>query len=255
MSTPMRVLSEEELGLFSERVRRELESRPLDLELSLHQRRVAELLRSVGDATFYQLLDLGPGATIAEVHDAYSRLARSVHPVHALRLGLPGREGVLQLLFEKATLAFLTLIHPDRRKEYDRSLGERLWSSDLGFGRSNEARQVARRYYVQAQTLAAQEEWHLVIELLQQAVRLEPRPEYFFLLGQCQARNPHWLRHAEASLQRALAAGTQDPGVASLLEQVQSDLRAQSGEAEAEKPAKSTGSFFRRRSSSPAAQG
>lgn len=251
MSMPTRVLSEEELGLFAERVRRELESRPFDLDLGEHQKLVAELLRNVGDATYYQLLGLHPGSAVAEVHDAYSRLARSVHPLHAQRLGLPGREGILQLLFEKATLAFLTLIHPDRRKEYDRSLGERLWSAELGSGRPDEARQVGRRYYIQAQTLAAQEEWHLAIELLQQAVRLEAKPEYLFLLGQCQSRNPHWLRHAEATLQRAIAAGTQDPGVATLLEQVQADLRVQRGEASpAEKSARTTGSFFFRRPSS-----
>lgn len=250
MSMSTRILSPEELGLFTERVRRELESRPFDLDLGEHQRLVAELLRNVGDSTYYQLLGLNPGSAVAEVHDAYSRLARSVHPLHAQRLGLPGREGVLQLLFEQATLAFLTLIHPDRRKEYDRSLGERLWSAEMGTGRSDEARQVARRYYVQAQTLAAQEEWHLAIELLQQAVRLEAKSEYLFLLGQCQSRNPHWLRHAEANLQRAIAAGTQDPGVATLLEQVQNDLRVQRGEALPAEKGRSTGSFFFRRSSS-----
>ena len=85
--------TQEELRLFSERIAHRLADRPLDLDPSSHQQRVAGLLRQAGEASFYQLLDVVPTATAQEVHEAYEQAARLVHPANARRLGLTGREG------------------------------------------------------------------------------------------------------------------------------------------------------------------
>ncbi len=220
-------LSNEEMRLFSTRVERDLAAHPLELDPMLHRQRVAELVGRVGEATFYDLLGVGPGASADEVYAAYDRLARLVHPSHAEALGLAGKEGVLVLLFERATQAYLTLSHPDRRKRYDGELGDRLWSSGTSGGaRLEEEHQVARRYFLRANVLAASEEYHQAIDLLRTAARIDPRSEYYALLGQLEAKNPLWLRLAEANLARAVELGGPSPGLEAALLKVREQRSA-----------------------------
>jgi len=232
-------LSKEEVRLFSMRVERGLAARPLRLDPAAHHQLVAELVGRVGEATFYDLLSVGPGASGDEVHAAYDRLARRVHPSHAGALGLSGKEGVLELLFERATQAYLTLSHPDRRKRYDGELGAKLWSPGTSGGaRSDEERQVARRYFVKANVLAASEEYHQAIDLLRTAARIDPRPEYYALLGQLEAKNPHWLRLAEDNLARAIELGGPNQGLEAALAHVREQKAAAAGAAAAPAPGK-----------------
>jgi tetratricopeptide (TPR) repeat protein len=242
---------DEEVHLFSARVERGLAERPLGLDPAAHRQLVADLVGRVGEASFYDLLGVGPGASDDEVHGAYDRLARLVHPTHARALGLGGKEGVLELLFERATQGYLTLSHPDRRKRYDGEMGAGLWAP--GSGRTaEERRQVARRYFAKATLLAASEEYHQAIELLKTASRIDPRAEYYALLGQLEAKNPHWFRLAEDHLERAIELGGPNPGLATTLAQVREQKAAAAvaaGEAAAppEKGETSGGKrFFRR---------
>ncbi len=225
--------TDEELRLFLARIGQRLEERPVDLDPEVHRERVAALLRQAGEASFYDLLDLPPTAGAQEVHEAYERIARLVHPVQARRLGLGGREGVLEMLFERLTLAYLTLFQPDRRKIYDRDLDPGAWSASLSPGagrRREEARSVAQGYYERALELVAADDYHFAIELLQQAVRADDgRAEYFALLGKLQARNSRWLRVAAENLQRAVHLGSRDPELKASLARVKERLAA--GEA------------------------
>ncbi len=206
--------SEEEIQLFSDRIARRLSERPLDLDPASHRERVAGLLRQAGEASFYQLLGLVPTAATQEVHEAYDQIARLVHPANARRLGLVGREGVLELLFERITHAYLTLFQPDRRKAYDRELSPNAWSAAWAPApgrRREEVREMAQSFYERATALAEAEDFHFAIELLQQAARADPRPEFYVLLGKLQAKNPRWLRAAAESLRRAMELGARDP--------------------------------------------
>lgn len=231
--TPSQRPSDHELRLFLERIGQRLAERPVDLDPEAHRERVAGLLRQAGEASFYQLLDVPPTAGAQEVHEAYDRIARLVHPANARRLGLAGREGVLEMLFERLTLAYLTLVQPDRRKVYDRELDPGTWSAALSPGpgrRREEARSVAQVYYERAMELAAADDYHFAIELLQQAVRADDgRSEYFSLLGKLQARNSRWLRVAAENLQRAADLGSRDLELPAALAQVRERLAA--GEA------------------------
>jgi curved DNA-binding protein CbpA len=228
-------LSAEELRLFEERIARDLRERPLRLATAAHRAEVSGLVARVGEASHYDLLAVGPGASDQEIHDAYQRLARTVHPSHAPDLGLDGKEGVLRLLFERATQGYLTLSHPDRRKRYDREIGGRLWSGETAGGaRAEEGKQVARRYFAKAQVLAASEEYHLGIELMRQAVRIDPRGEYYAFLGQLLAKNPLWLRFAAENFDRAIELGVADPAVAAARDAVRAQM---AGAAEPGEPA------------------
>jgi hypothetical protein len=221
--------SAEELRLFEDRIARGLGERPLGMDPVVHRAEVSALVGRVGEASCYELLAVGPGASDQEIHDAYERLARTVHPCHARELGLAGKEGVLRLLFERATASYLILSHPDRRKRYDRELGEHPWSGPEGGARGEESQQMARRYFKKAQVLAASEEYHHGIELMRQAVRLDPRGEYHALLGQLLAKNPLWLRFAAENLDRAIELGVADAGLAAARDAVRAQLAAGEG--------------------------
>ncbi|HEX7185162.1 MAG TPA: DnaJ domain-containing protein [Thermoanaerobaculia bacterium] len=223
-------LSEEELRLFSERIASSLKERPLPVSEQAHRERVAALVREVGDSTFYQLLGLDPTASNQAIHDAYDRLGRMVHRENARRLGLVGREGVLDLLFEKVTEAYLTLSHSEWRKRYDREQGANLWKG-LHSSPPVSQDEEAQRLYERACALVKVDQHYTAIELLRQAVRIKPRPEYLAMLGLAQAKNPHWLRKAEKNLTLALETGSKDPTLPAALEEVRARLaRMESGE-------------------------
>ncbi len=214
----------EELAQFSRRIARSLADHPFEGESSDHRREIARLIGAVGTANWYELLNVSPSATEDEIHDAYERLARSVHPSHASAVGLAGREGVLELLFERATAAYLTLNHPDRRRRYDREFGVGGLARPSGEVRAEETRQFAREQYERAGALSSTGDFHFAVELLRQAVRTDPQPEYFAALGRALAQNPNWLRGAEENLQRAIELGLRDVETVGALKQVREKL-------------------------------
>ena len=223
--------TDEELRLFLDRIGRRLADHPPDLDPEAHRQRVAGLLRTVGDSNFYFLLSIASTARAQEVHEAYDQIARLVHPANAGRLGLTGREGVLEMLFERLTQAYLTLINIDRRKAYDRDLAPEVWGVKTApEQRRGEMQELAQRYYQRAMELVAGHDYHLAIELLLQAVRADDsRPEYCALLGTLQAKNSRWLRMAAENLERAVKLGSRDTELPALLARVRERLAA--GEA------------------------
>lgn len=213
-----RPLTDEEYQLFSERIGRRLREKPLTLPAREHREQVADLVRRLGEATFYHLLGIDPTSGVREVHEAYEQVARLVHPSHARPLGLEGREDVLKLLFERVTLGYLVLSDRDRRKAYDREVGPALWSALKTSAGSRE--EEARRCIARARTLAADEDFHTAIELLRESLRLAPLAEGYALLGLFLAKNPQWLGDARDALERAVEMGSSEPGLAEALSEV-----------------------------------
>lgn len=198
-----KLASAEVLTRFQARVRRDLEDHPLRLVADDHRRRLAELLVRCGRDTHYELLDVSPGSDEAEIHSAYLRLAREVHPDHADRLGLGGRQGVIEVLFERATEAYLVLCDPHRRSEYDRWAAVEARRPEEE--RREEARALAGELVTRAAVLVDREDYHFALEVLRQAVRTDPESHAAWaLLGRVQARNPKWLHMASDSFRRAL---------------------------------------------------
>lgn len=222
----------ETLRRFLDRVFRELQSDPLELDPDEHRRLLAELLARAGAATHYEVLELSIDAGEAEVHPAYRALARRVHPCYAAAVGLAGQEGVLEVLFERATEAYLVLSDPDRRVRYDRLVAvERRRPADPE-RRAEEVRRVAGELREKARQLMEREEHHFAVELLRQAVRLDPAgADTWALLGRAQRQNPRWLHMARDSLRRALRLQPDSVEYRLLLAEVE-ELQVQREEAE-----------------------
>lgn len=187
---------------FADRVAADLIREPLILGRDEHRRRLGDLLAVCGRLTHYELLEIPTNAGEEEVHAAYQRLARLVHPVHAENLDLRGREAALELLFERATEAYLVLSDPDRRRDYDRRAAVEVERPIEE--RQVESRQWAHELYVRARWLLEEQDYHFAVELLRQSVRADPRPEYWALLGKAQSRNAAWLHMAADSLAQAI---------------------------------------------------
>jgi tetratricopeptide (TPR) repeat protein len=193
------------LRRFLDRIERDLAAEPLKIDPGEHRTLLARLLAVAGSGTHYELLGVAPHADEAEVHDAFRGTARTVHPLHAEGLGLGAREGVLQLLFERATEAYLVLSDPHRRDEYDRVISGEVGPARDPAERAAESGRVARELHDRARDLMAREDYHFAVELLRQAVRLDPRSFVsWVLLGRAQKANPKWLHMASDSLRQAV---------------------------------------------------
>jgi len=206
-------LSAERLARFRERIEGSLEERPQELSVEAHRRRVAELLTDLGSRNFFELLGVGPMTEEAQIHRAYTNLARLVHPVHAPLLSMDGREPALEVLFERATEAYLTLSDRDLRARYERELAATGWRPEAvsDEARGEEKRREARRQFEIAERLATDGQYHDAVQLLGQVVRLDPQAGYLALLGRCLARNPHWTQEA---INRYVEAVRLEPRVA-----------------------------------------
>jgi curved DNA-binding protein CbpA len=190
---------------FAERIGRRLDEQPVKLDEAAHRKRLADLLGRLGGMTHYELLDLNFHASPADVHAAYENLAPLVHPRHAERLGLEGgQDAAIRLLFERATQAYLTLVDPERRGRYNQSAGIEGVRMQSEGQRIQEQKEVARVSYERALQLVEAEDYHFAVELLRQASRIDPKAEYYALMGEIQAKNPHWLQQAADSYREAI---------------------------------------------------
>lgn len=207
------ILSEKVLERFQERVGTDLSERPLDLPAPAHRLRIAELLRDCGGMTHYELLGLALDAPPELVFRSFQDLARVVHPAHAARLDLAGGDVALRLLFERATEAYLTLSDAQRRSRYDVAMGLSVSDAVAAEGRREERRRVAERNYQMAAGLVGAEEFHFAIELLHQAVVLDPQADYYLLLARCLARNPNWTNQAIDACRAGLRLDTAHAGL------------------------------------------
>jgi tetratricopeptide (TPR) repeat protein len=189
----------------SSRFERDLRDEPLELSAEEFRTGVAELLAKVGAMNFYELLDVDTSSSVDLVQSKYEKLARRVHPANEKAYGLTGMKPMLTLLFERATQGYLVLSDPERRRRYNESQAIDLASSKVtGAQRDEEAKELARQHFDQAQVLVARGDFHFAVELLQLAAGLDRRAEYLLALARVQSKNPKWLTRAVDSCRAAL---------------------------------------------------
>jgi tetratricopeptide (TPR) repeat protein len=205
------LLPEGLLERFLDRIQRSLEEKPVDLGHETHRLEVRSLLDEE-PANYFKLLRMDVHATLEEIYRAYLRLARRTHPMHAVALGLTERMDDLRELFRRLTEAYLTLSDPDRRSAYTAAVlppasatkEQQVESDEDSERRRKERSRLARQHFQEAAAHAKLLDYHYAVQLLTQAVEIDPRPEYYALLGTCQAHNPRWLDRAATSFSSAL---------------------------------------------------
>jgi len=201
---------------FEQSIADSLEKEPLEIEAEVHRELLGNLLGRMGEMTYFDMLAVNSQSSDEDIHKAYLELGRVVHPSHAARLGLSGKEGAFRVLFERATDAYLTLNDPTRKLEYIRDIGpssQVLTNGPSGQIRDQEKQEMARAHYEKALALAERQDYHSAIQLMEQAVSADPKIEYLSLLGDCQAENPQWLDRAAQSYERALETRPEDPSL------------------------------------------
>jgi chromosome segregation and condensation protein ScpB len=193
------------LDRFRERIGAGLVSRPLKLDPEVHRERVATLVAEVGSMTHYELLDISVSASPELVAGAFEKVAREVHPWHAEALALPGGATIMEALFERATEASLVVSDPARKVQYDETVGVHPELEELSEEKMIEVRaRMAQESYERAVSHLKMEDFHYALEHVKDAVRLDPRPEYYAFKGLVQGKNPKWLGEAIANLQLAI---------------------------------------------------
>jgi tetratricopeptide (TPR) repeat protein len=197
-------ITPELLERFLERIAESLQERPHTIPTVELRRHAADLAPRAGANDHYELLGLASGATTEQVTAAYTELARRVHPSLGALLGLPA--DVLRMLFERATLAYLVLSDPERRRDYDDEIGVVVQPTartpeELAAVRKD----LAAKSFQRARAMMRSEQYHYVVELLRDPVRWDPRPEMLALLGEAQAKNPRWRDDALENLRQAVA--------------------------------------------------
>jgi len=198
---------------FHDRIADSLARQPLTLQPGAHRERLRALLGGLGEMTFYELLGVTPGSSEEEIHQAYSELARTVHPSHAKNLGMGSSEGALELLFERTTEAYLTLNDPDRSRIYRMATGIVPAAANRPSAEQRRQEQIdqAARLYRLGRGQTAEGRYHDAVQTLRQAVKLDPQAEHYALLAECLARNPHWLKEAVEAYQAAVERSPHDP--------------------------------------------
>lgn len=141
---------------------------------------------------YYQLLGVAPSASVAEIRQAYARIAREKHPD---RFTDPVEKQRAQSAFQDVTTAFNALMNPRSRQEYDDSRHK---------PQPRTPQEVASAAFESAQPLVEAGQFEEAVTLLRTAVHHAPEEAaYHAALGRVLARFPPAAREAVQVLERA----------------------------------------------------
>lgn len=160
---------------------------------------IIRLQQNLEGLNYYQLLNVQPSSSPAEMKKAYFRLARKYHPDLYPR-DLPAEiKEKIEDVFDAITKAFKTLSDPVKKEEYDKKLE----SPEYLDGKELEHRAEVK--FRQAKTLYNQARYEEAYALLREATRLiKNKGNYFLLMGMTLAKLPGYLKEAEESYLKAI---------------------------------------------------
>jgi TolA-binding protein len=162
--------------------------------------RAVALSRQLGSIDHYQLLNVSRSATRAQIVAAGEDMKKRYDPATYPPIV---RESV-QVIVRRIDEATGVLRDPIRKQAYDKLLQRSSGADDLQ--KRVTQRAIAEQNIQKARELVAAEDYFGAIQLLRQAVQFEPDYQHaWYLLGQCQERNPKWRRDATESYQRVLS--------------------------------------------------
>jgi curved DNA-binding protein CbpA len=141
---------------------------------------------------YYEILGVSRTASAAEIRQAYMRLAKERHPD---RFPDPAERARAESFFKELTAAYNTLGNDRGRAEYD-----------IGLSRPRDAppAEIAKQAYAEAMQHFERRDYHQAVELLRTAVHYaSDEAQYHAALGMALAKNPHWVREAIQSAEKA----------------------------------------------------
>src|SRR5215468_5070482 len=113
-------------------------------------------------ADYYQLLGVAPGAALADIRKAYTRLAKERHPD---KFSDPAEKQKAQAFFQDLTTAFNTLTNESRRREYD---------AERERPKPQSAEEIARDAFERSGPALEQGDFQQAVTLLRTAVHHAP---------------------------------------------------------------------------------
>jgi len=141
---------------------------------------------------YYEILGVGRTASASEIRQAYVRLAKERHPD---RFPDPAERARAEAFFKELTAAYNTLGNERGRAEYDVSLSR---------PKDAPPAEIAKQAFAEAMQRYEKKDYHQAVELLRTAVHHVPDDaRYHAALGMALAKNPHWVREAIQSAEKA----------------------------------------------------
>ena len=196
------------------------EMNPETEELSSEERWIRDDIiakhSAIGSGTYYDWLEVRRTADSNEIKEAYHAIIKKYHPDRLRSPRLKDHNRRLEDIISKATDAYRVLNDSLGRHRYDTSLryeaprGEISNVAPSSFGsRETDAaagmKGTAEHLFLEAKRCFANEDYHVTVELMEEAVRLDPsKSAYYALLALAQSRNPNWRDRAEENFQIAL---------------------------------------------------
>jgi len=143
-------------------------------------------------ANYYEILGVSRTAPAAEIRQAYMRLAKERHPD---RFHDPAERARAEAFFKELTAAYNTVGNERGRPQYDVSLSR---------PKDAPPAEIAKQAFADAMQHYEKKDYHQAVELLRTAVHHLPNEAlYHAALGMALAKNPHWVREAIQSAEKA----------------------------------------------------
>jgi TolA-binding protein len=168
--------------------------------------RAVALSRQLGGMDHYQVLGIPRAATRSQIITAAEEMRKKYEAATFPPIVRDSVQSVARRIDE----AMGVLKDSVRRQAYDKMLNQR--SGSGGRGSADELqkrvtqRAIAEQNFQKAKEITLTGDYYGAIVLLKQAVEYEPdHVDAWYLLGQCQERNPKWRREAAECYQRVLS--------------------------------------------------
>ncbi len=158
--------------------------------------------RQLATMDHYQVLDAPRAASRAQIINASEEIKKRFDPATYPPIV---REAV-QAINRRIDEATLVLRDAVRRQAYDKLMQQQSGRMPGEMEKRLAQRVIAEQNFNKATELSANADYYGAIVLLRQAVEFAPdHAAAWYLLGQCQERNPKWRRDAAESYQRTLS--------------------------------------------------
>ena len=157
---------------------------------------VLEMKQGLASKDYYQILGVDPKGSDEDIKKAYFQLARKFHPDRFDRQISQSYREQIDEVFNAVTNAYRTLSDKEKRAAYDKSTAP-VQVEDVG--------KKAELRFRQARVLNSQGRYQEAIILLEEAVRMRKKADYYLLLAQLEMKTPSLSRKAEQDFLNAIA--------------------------------------------------